>query len=382
MKQLYLDYAASTPIDSRVLSAMRPYYQLQFYNPSATYLAARKVRLALQAARVDIARIIGVKPGEIIFTSGATEANNIAIAGIATSHPNMHIVSTVVEHSAILEPIRHSKLTHTLLPVTEDGLIQITELRRAITDKTVLVSIGYGNNETGVLQDMRAISAVIESVRASRLKRGVTLPLYYHTDASQAAGFLDCTAHRLKVDMMSFGGSKLYGPKQSGCLYVSSHIALAPLMHGGGQEQGVRPGTENAAGIIGFATAFMIAASRRERDNANIAKLRLYLEKKLGSFKGVSIVAESSHRLPHICAIRLPITDGERLVMELDEAGIQVGTGAACSARSDSPSHVLLAYGMSASQSNATIRVSLGRRSTKSDIDRLVRCLNKLLKKQ
>ncbi|MDF2461710.1 MAG: cysteine desulfurase NifS, partial [Candidatus Saccharibacteria bacterium] len=252
-KPVYLDHAAATPLDARVLDAMRPYLTTDFANPSSLYTAARTTRTALDAARRTCAQFLGAKPTEIIFTSGGTESDNLAIQGILRAHPGAHWVTTAIEHDAVLK-IPGA----TVVPVNPNGLVDPEAILAAVTDDTVLISVMMANNEIGTVQPIADIAKAIARLRVGRDK-----PLYLHTDATQAANYLDLHVDRLKVDLLSLNGSKVYGPKGTGLLYVRQGTELEPLNYGGGQERGRRSGTENLAGAVGLATALQITADIR-----------------------------------------------------------------------------------------------------------------------
>ena len=250
---IYMDYAAATPMDVSVFEAMRPYFTDKFYNPSATYLVAQGVKKDLDAARARVAHWLGARPSEVVFTAGATEANNLAIHGIMQQFPGANIVVSSIEHESILAPAHQYQCRE--VPVTPAGLVDMDALRAVIDDKTALVSIMYANNEVGTIQPIGQIGQIIEAVRTDRRDRGVAMPIYLHTDAAQAATYLDLHAARLRVDMLSINGGKIYGPKQTGVLFVSSTVRLMAQTMGGGQERGLRSGTENVAGSIGLSKA-------------------------------------------------------------------------------------------------------------------------------
>ena len=242
-RNIYLDYAAATPLDPRVLRAMQPYFGKEFYNPSATYLVARSVRQALEKARAQIAVRLGVRPAEVIFTAGATEANNLAIQGLMKSYPDGEVLVSAIEHESVLAPAKLFKSK--LMPVDKRGIVDLEKLEAMVNDQTVLVSVGLVNNEIGTIQPLGEISQILNKLSKSRQTRGVKNPLYLHTDAAQAGNWLDLHVSRLGVDLLSLNGGKLYGPKQSGVLYVRAGVKLEPLVLGGGQEFGLRSGTEN-----------------------------------------------------------------------------------------------------------------------------------------
>ena len=370
-RNIYLDYAAATPLDPRVLRAMQPYFGKEFYNPSATYLVARSVRQALEKARAQIAVRLGVRPAEVIFTAGATEANNLAIQGLMKSYPDGEVLVSAIEHESVLAPAKLFKSK--LMPVDKRGIVDLEKLEAMVNDQTVLVSVGLVNNEIGTIQPLGEISQILNKLSKSRQTRGVKNPLYLHTDAAQAGNWLDLHVSRLGVDLLSLNGGKLYGPKQSGVLYVRAGVKLEPLVLGGGQEFGLRSGTENVPSAIGLATALCIAQKERRVQSEKITALREGFESELSRrLPNTVINGQARHRAPHILSVTFPGVDNERLMMQLDEAGIQVAVGSACSASSDEPSHVLGAIGLSEAAARSTLRFSFGRSTTSMDIAKTI----------
>lgn len=361
---IYLDYAAATPLDERVLAAMRPYLTEAFYNPSAAYASARNVRREVEAARETIARIIGVKPAELIFTAGATESINLAVTSIRDAYPDGHIITTAIDHPAVLRTVQ-SVADHTLIPVGPTGRLGITELEKAITDTTTLVSVGYVNSEIGTIQPLKEIARLIRAVRAERTARGSDTPIFFHTDASQATGHIGIHVSRLGVDMMTINAGKAYGPKQAGVLYAAAAVPLRPYVLGGGQERSLRSGTENVAGIIGMAEAFTIAEAARAAEVRRLQALRQGAAAQLVSrIPGSVVNGDAKYGSPHILSISIPGVDGERLLMELDERGIMVATGSACAANKDTKSHVLSGIGLPDELISGSLRLSFGRNTT------------------
>jgi len=381
-RPIYLDHAAATPLDPQVLAVMQPFLGDDFYNPSATYQAARDVRKALEKARSDVAHWLGARPSEIIFTAGGTEANNLALFGILRKYPGSHAVSTAIEHDSILEPLSGLSAEgwrSTLVSPTDQGLIDPKAIAAAVTDKTVLVSVGYANNEVGTIQPIRQISREVETIRSGRLKRGLKLPLYFHIDACQAGNYLDLHVARLGVDLMTLNGGKIYGPKQSGILYVKAGLQLRPLVAGGGQEHGLRSGTENVAAFVGLAKALNIAQNMRNEEVKRLQTLQILFTQLVKSNLSTGVINGSlKHRLPNNVHLTFPGTDNERLLIQLDEAGIQAAAGSACSASDEEPSHVLKALGLSDADAQASLRFTFGRATTKQDIEKTVELLASL----
>jgi cysteine desulfurase len=374
---IYLDNAAATPIDDEVVSVMAPYYQEKFFNPSATYLPARQLRKEIDEARASIAKWLGAKSTEIVFTAGATEANNLAIRGVMAKHPKGNIIISAIEHESIIEPAKNFK--YKTLGVKKNGLIELEELAAIVDDETVLVSIIYANNEIGTVQSISKIGQLLKSIRTTRKEKGNPLPLYLHTDAAQAANYLDLHTARLGVDLMTVNGSKIYGPKQTGFLFVRSGVDIEPQILGGGQELGRRNGTENVSGIIGLAKALEKAQLVRSEENKRLQQLQSYFIDRLTvEFPKASINGTVKTRLPNNVHFTLPGQDNERLVMALDEHEIYCATGSACSAAKGELSHVLSAIGLSRAETTASLRVSMGRQTTKNEIDEFISTLKKI----
>jgi cysteine desulfurase len=366
-KPVYLDYAASTPLDPQALKAMQPYFSEKFYNPSATYLAGRAVRNDLNEARATIANWLGARPAEIYFTAGATEANNLAISGIMHQFPKGEMLVSSIEHESVIAAAEQFKCNK--IASTPKGIVDIIDLQKKISRNTVLISVMFVNNELGTVQRVREISKIITQVRTERLKTGNKTPLYLHTDAAQAPNYLDLHVARLGVDMMSINGGKIYGPKQTGFLFVKAPLQLKPLIVGGGQERNLRSGTENVAGFIGLAKALDITQKIKDQESKKLNELRkFFIDELTKNIPHAQINGSPKHQAPHIVHVTFPGADNERLMMELDERGVQAAVGSACSAASIEPSHVLRAIGMSNEDARASLRFSMGRQTTKKDI--------------
>jgi cysteine desulfurase len=377
---IYLDHAAATPLDSEVLAAMQPFFAKLFYNPSANYMAAQQVRARLEQARADVAAELGAKASEIIFTAGGTESDNLAIAGVMRAFPDANVVVTAVEHDAVIEAA--AQFDHSLAAVSEQGVVELHDLEAKINDTTVLVSVMYANNEVGTIQPLRQVHQLLEKVRAARRQAGNDLPLYFHTDACQAANYLDLHVSRLGVDLMTLNGGKIYGPKQSGILYVSSKISLQPIIRGGGQERNLRSGTENVAACAGFSTALKLAQAKRHEEGKRLTDLQAMAFKLTRENLPAAVINGSQkHRLPNNIHLTLPGQDNERLLVELDERGILAAAGSACSASDEEPSHVLRAMGISDADAQASLRITTGRETTEQDIRDFVNILVEIANK-
>lgn len=370
----YFDHAATTPLDPQVFAAMTPYLRDEFYNPSALYAPARTVRNALEEARHDVAKVLGAKPAEITFTSGGTEGNNLLIQGVLNAHPAGNIVVSSIEHDSVLAPARN--YNYRLCDVSSDGLVVLKSLRETIDENTVLVSIMYANNEVGSIQPIREISQLLQSIKAERKKSGNRKPLYFHTDACQAANYLDLHVARLGVDAMTLNGSKIYGPKGSGILYVKAGVELKPLLVGGGQESGLRSGTENVPGCIGFAQALVMARELRETESRRLTELReLFISKLAAGAPQCSVNGSRKHRLANNIHITIPGKDAETLIIQLEGKAMLCAAGSACSASSQEPSHVLMAMGLGESDARSSLRITLGRSTDEQAVIDLVNAI-------
>lgn len=375
---IYLDYAASTPMDKNVLKAMEPYYLKKFANPSAiNYSMGREARVVLNKARATVASVIGAKSPEIIFTAGGTEANNLAIRGVLDAFKGNIIISPL-EHPSVSEPSRNYDFK--VCSVDSTGLIDIQSLEKLIDAKTVLISVMLVNHEIGVIEPIKELSALVSKIKRKRLISGNNLPLYLHTDACQATNYLDLHVSKLGVDLMSVNGSKIYGPKQSGFLYVKSGTKLAPLIFGGGQERGLRSGTENLPGIVGLAKAMEITVKNRKKETKRVEQLREYfIDSLLNLRPDIRLNGSRLKRIANNVHITIPGSDNEWLIIKLDEAGIEAAAGSACSASSLEPSESLKAIGLNEESARQSLRFSLGRQTKKSDIDKCVLTLKKLI---
>lgn len=374
---IYMDYAAATPVDERVMRAMEPYFSSNYFNPSSIYLASRGVKSDLAEARAEVAFWLGARPAEIIFTAGATEANNLALNSL--HNIGGQLLYTTIEHEAIIEPA--NRFDSNTISVDKYGLVDIDDLRKKINSDTGLVSVIYANNEIGTVQHMAQVAEVVLAERDRRKSKDETRPIYLHTDASQAPNFLDLHVDKLGVDLMTLNGGKIYGPKQSGILYVRAGVAIDPLIRGGGQEHGLRSGTENVAFAVGFAKALALAQKQRKEESHRLGELSQKAMKLMeGSIENIEFNGHPKQRIPNIISVIVHGIDGERAVMMLDEAGIQAATGSACSALSDNSSHVVRAIGRSDEEAGSTLRFSFGRTTSQDHIDQLVSVLPGIVK--
>lgn len=364
-REVYLDYAAATPMAPEVVEATLPYLSERFWNPSAPYSRAREVRDDVERARGTLARLIGARPDNVVFTAGATEANNLAFAAVEG-----HVVVDAAEHESVLACAgTHARRT---VRVGTDGLVDPAAVARAIRPNTELVSVELANGEIGCVQPVREVARAVAAERARRLEAGERTPIFLHTDASQAAGALSVNVSTLGVDLLTLSAAKIYGPKQVGLLWASDDVRLRPLVYGGGQEGGVRSGTENVAGIVGFARAMELACERRAEEARRLAGLRERLREVLLAELPWAVVSgpkNAKRRLPGLLHVSFAGIEARRLVIALERAGVYVGTGSACAASRMRASHVLEAIGMPRPLAEGSLRLTLGRPTTAEDVD-------------
>lgn len=370
-REVYLDHAAATPVAPQVIEAMMPYLTQRFYNPSAPYSVARGVRVDLEQARTRIAALLGSRADNVTLTAGATEANNLAFATCSG-----HVVCSAIEHESVLACANAHEAT--LVGVSDAGLIDPHDVARALRPTTELVSVSLANGEVGSIQPLRAIAREVARERARRLEQGERRPLLLHTDASQAAGYVSLNTSTLGIDLMTLSAAKVYGPKQVGVLWHADGIVLRPLVVGGGQEGGVRSGTENVAGAVGFACALELAERMRAEEVRRLRGLARRL--RAGLAEAVPDVIFSG---PHKEAARLPGlvhasfvgVEARRLVVRLEREGVYVGTGSACAASKMRVSHVLRALGMSDEVAAGSLRITMGRETSVDDVGYALRAI-------
>jgi len=371
--RVYLDHAATTPVEPRVLEAMLPFFTAVPGNASSLHAFGQDARAAVDQARVRVAAVIGARPGEIVFTSGATEADNLAVIGVALAQEarGRHLVTSGIEHHAVLEACRFLEgrgWTVTYVPVDGGGLIDPDDVRQALRADTALVSIMAANNEVGTLQPIAEIG---------RLTRERGIP--FHSDATQMAGALPMSVGELGVDLLSLSGHKRYGPKGVGALYVRAGTPLARVQHGGDHERGRRGGTENVPGIVGLGAAFGIAADEMAEEVVRVSALRDRLIEGALAIPGARLNGAREPRLPNNVNVSFEGTDGQSLVIGLDLQGVAGSSGSACSAGSLDPSHVLLALGLPPELAAGAVRLTLGRHTTEADIDYAIGALRRVV---
>jgi cysteine desulfurase len=368
---IYLDHNATTPLDERVLEAMLPYLASAHGNPSSLHRVGRIARDAMETAREQVAALVGVSPTQVVFTSGGTEANNLALKGLAWALPRGRICIGATEHPAVLEPARFLEQQGwrmDYLAVDESGRITEEALNATSLDRPQIASVMFANNETGVIQDLDRVVGHLREHGA-----------FIHCDAVQGIGKVAVNFAALGVHLMTLSAHKIYGPKGIGALVLDPATPLVPLIHGGGQERGLRGGTENVAAIVGFGKAAELAASELDQRREHLLRLRLRLERGLADLAGVTIFAHATERLPNTVLFALAGYDGEALVMLLDRKGFAVSSGSACASGVVEPSHVLLAMGVDAEVAKGAVRIGLGRDNGEADVDRLLEVLHELV---
>ena len=381
-KVIYLDHAATTPMRPEVLDAMMPYFAADFGNPSSIYTIGQEARKAVDDARERIARILGARMSEIVFTSGGTESDNAALKGVAFALKSIgnHIITTAIEHHAVLHTcyqLEQFGFDVTYLPVDEYGLVDPRDVVAAITDKTILVSVMMANNEIGTVQP---IADIARQVKAEAHRRGRSILM--HTDAVQAAGFLDIKVRELGVDLLSLSAHKIYGPKGVGLLYIKRGTPFDEQNAGGGQERQRRSGTENVPGIVGFGEALRLAAQEREANSAHCLQLRERLTQGIfETIDGVKLNGHPAQRLASNVNLSFRGVEGEPVLLGLDFAGVCASSGSACSSASLEPSHVLLAIGLTAEMAQGSLRFTIGQENTDAEIDYLLSVLPDMIAK-
>ncbi|MFA4967284.1 MAG: cysteine desulfurase NifS [Candidatus Margulisiibacteriota bacterium] len=376
MRKVYLDHAATTPTDPRVVEAMRPYFTEIFGNPSSIHQFGQEAKGEMEAAREKVASLIGAKPEEIVFTSGGTEADNFALEGVAFANEKKgnHIITSKIEHHAVTECgtfLAKRGFNITYLPVDKYGLVDPEDVKKAITDKTVLVSIMHANNEIGTIEPIAEISKIVK-------EKGI----YFHTDAVQTAAHIPVNVNDLGVDLLSISGHKFYGPKGIGILYIRKGTRMVPFLHGGAQERNRRASTENVPGIVGMAAAAEIAISEMTGEASRELVLRDKLIK--GLLDGIPDVILNGHptqRLPNNVNVSIKYIEGESILLNLDMMGIAGSSGSACTSGSLDPSHVLLAIGLPHEIAHGSLRLTLGKQTTEEDINYVLEALPPIVDK-
>ncbi len=401
-KQIYLDHSATTPVDKKVFSAMLPYFSDKFGNPSSAHSFGQTAMAAIDKYREKVAEFLNCFPLEIIFTSGSTEANNLAIFGLlkALKRKNasgkLHIITSSIEHPAVIEPFKNLQelgIETTFLPVKSNGVVDIKDFEQAIKDNTVFVSIMYVNSEVGSIQPIREIGKIIQKINKARLKKwqetkqnirgNKPLIIYFHTDATQALNFLNCDVKYLHVDLLSLSGHKIYGPKGAGALFVKAGILLDPIQLGGHHENNKRSGTLNTPGIVGLAKAIELLNKKTvEKNNKKIARLRqLLISGIIKNIPNVILNTDLNKSTPSHAHFSFLGAEGEAILISLDLAGVAVSTGSACASTSLKASPVLLAMGIKEEVAHSSIRFTLGKNTTAIEIKKVIALLPIIIKR-
>lgn len=389
---IYLDHAATTPVDPEVFEAMRPYFTEHYGNPASIHTVGQKAIVAVDEAREQVADFLGCKTGEIVFTSGATESNNFVLKGVleASKIEQPHIITSEIEHPCILDTCKYLEkkgVEVTYLPADKEGLVNTKDVQGTIKDNTILISIMYANNEIGTTQPIPEIGKIVKEVNNKRLAKPNNLTpktynLIFHTDAVQAIQYLDCDVKKLGVDLLSLSGHKFYGPKGVGALYVREGTAIEKIQHGGHQEYNKRAGTLNVPGIVGLGKAIELADKNHGVGSKKQSKLRdTLIDGILKNIPDSHLNGSNKHRLPNNANIRFNKIEGESIMLHLDFEGIAVSTGSACTSGTLEPSHVLLAIGIAKEQAHGSIRFTLGKDTGEDDIKKVLDVLPPIINK-
>jgi len=380
---VYMDYAATTPVDPRVLKAMLPYFSEKFGNTMSLYDLGQEAKAALEESREVVADLIRAKPDEIIFTASATESNNLALKGITLANKNKgrHIIISQIEHPCVMESakwLESQGFEVTRLKVDKYGLINPRDVKKAIKKNTILVSIIHASNEIGTIQPISEIGEIIKKYKIQNTR----YKIHFHTDASQSFGKIPIDVNKMNIDLLTASSHKMYGPKGAALLFVREGIKITPLLHGGGQENGLRSGTVNVPAIVGFAEACKVAKKEMKRENERLRKLRDKLIKGvLKKIPGSYLNGHPQKRLSNNTNFWFEFVEGESMVIQLDLLGVAASTGSACSSAKLEPSHVLLAIGLKPQEAHGSLRLTLGRWTKENDIGYVLKVLPEIIKK-
>ncbi len=374
-KEIYLDNAATTPVDKEVFVEMEPYFTTEYGNPGSFNAVGLRAKTAVSNAREKIAKLLNCKTNEIVFTGSGTESDNLALKGCARAMKakGNHIITMKIEHDAVLstcKALEKEGFEVTYLDVSNEGLVAIEDVKKAITDKTILISIMYANNEIGTIQPIKEIAAIAK-------EKGIK----FHTDACQATGYLNIDVQDLGIDLMTLNASKVYGPKGVGLLYVKTGTQIQPIIHGGGHENGLRSGTENVPGIVGFAKALELAQESKESESKRVTKLRDKLIDGLLKINNTQLNGSAKLRLPNNVNIAFKKIEGEAILLHLDDKGIAAASGSACSSKNLEPSHVLTSIGLPHAIAHGSIRMTLGKHTIEEDIDYVLEVFPEIVSK-
>lgn len=371
VKKVYVDYGAGTPVDPRVLEAMKPYFTRRFGNPSSVHSMGQEAKTAVEESRKSVADLVGAETKEeIIFTSGATENNNLAIKGVAYRDKNRgnHIITTTIEHMSVINTFKYLQkegFKTTYVPVDKYGIVDVEALKNAITDQTILISVMYANGEIGTVEPIKEIGEIAHEQN-----------IYFHVDAVAAAGQVPIDVINEHIDLLSLSSNDFYGPKGVGALYVKTGTKVQPVIHGGGQERGLRSGTENVPAIVGMGKAAEIAKKEMKSESVRLSRLRdILIEGILDRIPHSFLNGHPTRRLPNNANLRFSYIEGESLILSLDMEGISTSSGSACTSKTLQPSHVLLAIGLAHEEAHGSLVFTLGRWTTKEEIDYVVKIL-------
>jgi cysteine desulfurase len=372
-RKIYLDYGATTPIDEGVIKKITPFLGENFGNPSSLHSFGQDAVIAVDEGRRKVANFLGSMESEVFFTGSATEANNIAILG-SVKQKKGHIITTAIEHKAVLETVRQSGMENSVVYPDKSGVVSVDDVMKEVREDTVLISVMYANNEVGTVQPIKEIGEAVRELNKNRKNK-----IIFHTDAVQAVNYLPCKVNELNVDLLTFSGHKIYGPKGVGVLYIKEGVKLSPLFFGGDQEKGIRPGTENVFAIVGIGEAVeLISKNNPEKTRKMRDKIINFV---LENIPKSTLNGDLEKRLPNNVNISFKGTEGESLMIALDREGVAISTGSACASKSLQPSHVLLAMGLSHEQAHGSLRITLGRFTTKEEVDYLLEKLPVVVEK-
>jgi len=376
-KKVYMDHIAGKPVDPRAIEAMLPFIREFYGNPSSIHSFGHEPRKALEEARAKIVKLINAERAEsIIFTSGATESNNMTVKGVAYRNMDKgkHVIASSIEHMSVINPCKYLKTKGfdvTFLPVDKYGLVDLDSLERELKEETVLVSIQYANGEIGTVQPVREISQIVHRKNA-----------YLHVDATAANGQVPIDVQKDGIDLLTLSSNDMYGPKGVGALYIRSGVRIEPIIHGGGQERGLRSGTENVPSIVGFGKAAEIAVNEMQSESERLIRLRDKLIKGLlESIPYAFLNGHPTNRLPDNAAVRFNFIEGESILLSLDMMGVAASSGSACTAKTLEPSHVLLATGLKHEEAHGSVLFTLGRQNTEDEVDYVVQVMPDIVKR-
>ncbi|MCX9010644.1 MAG: cysteine desulfurase family protein [Candidatus Methanoperedens sp.] len=376
MRQVYMDYGSASPVDPRVLEAMMPYFDKDIGNPSSLHSAGRRAKRELEAARSKVAALVGApNPKSIIFTSGATESNNLALRGAAMRYKDKgnHIITSSIEHMSVmntLKDLQRSGFEVTYIPVDKDGLVDAERVKSAITEKTILISIMYANGEVGTVEPVKEIGEIASDKK-----------ILFHVDSTAAVGKVPVSVEEEHIDLLTISSNDVYGPRGAGALYVKQGVRLIPFMLGGGQEYGMRSGSENIPGIVGMGKAAEIARNEIAGDGARLIRMRDRLVDTILKTEYTYLTGHRTKRLPNIASFRFSFIEGESIILQLNDMGITASTGSACSSKTLEPSHVLIAMGLRHEEAHGSLLLTLGRYNSEEDVDHVLESVPEVITK-